>query len=277
MARNYIKLSNIINNYLLTLDEDDYGKYSNRNQLLTFGKECVRNHISQDLSGSVRSVKLTVNTELNTVTLSNDFLDWSKIGVLDGNCKVQVLGINNKINFAGEILLDNNGDALLDADGIELLSEKDCTPTTPSTGNIQDRFGGYFFNNYTDFHNGRLFGAGGGNNARGYFRFNQMDNRIELDSSYNWDNGIILEYVADESMASDPEVPTEAEDMVRRWLYYRTIERKMNVPENAKEMAKRNFINSKKHANFKRKMFSKQEAIQQLNKYFQLAPRFARQ
>lgn len=254
---------------MLGRESDDYDT-ANEKQLMMYGKQAIRDEIALGLSASIKSIKLTVDTTLNTVTLPNDYLEYTKIGVLDENCQVRVLGLNDKINFAGSIALDGNNDPILDSDGIETLTAKSCTPTVST----DDDLSGLFFNNYYEnFNNGRLFGLGGGQNSLGYYRFNKMDNRIELDSQFGYSN-IILEYIADETMTSDPQVPVEAEDFVRSYIYYRSVVRKNNVPQSEKSEAERRQRNSKKTANFRFKMFNKQEIQQQIYRRYQLAPKF---
>lgn len=268
MARNTIALESIVNDYILGRELTDYDT-ANKKQLMMYGKQAIRDEIAISLGAYIKSVKLTVDTTLNTVALPSDYIEYTKIGVLDGNCRVQVLGLNEKINYAGTIALDEGGSAVLDADGIETLAAKSCTPTSS-----ENQYTGVFFNSYEDeFINGRLFGLGGGNNARGYYRFNTMDNRIELSSEYAYDY-IILEYIADESMSSNPHVPVEAEDYIRKYIFYRSIQRKMNVPQSAIAEAKNNAYLSKKNANFQMKMFNKGEIQQQINRRFQLSPKF---
>jgi len=268
MARNLIASSNIVNDYLLGRENNDYDS-SNEKQLMMYAKQAVRDELAIDLGAYLKSVKLTVDTSLNTVTLPNDYIEYTKIGVLDSNCNVQVLGLNNKINFAGTFALDGGGDKILDSDGVETLNPKECTPTDGG-----DEYAGIFFNNYYEnFNNGRLFGLGGGTNARGYYRINPMDNRIELDSSYAYDY-IILEYIADESMTADPQVPVEAEEFVRNYIYYRSIEKKNNIPQSAIAQAQVRAYNAKKKANFRIKMFNKSEASQQIFRRYQLSPKF---
>lgn len=266
--RDYISLSNIVNDYLLTREELDYDT-SNYPQLMAYGKQAIRDELSIELGASIKSIKLTVDPTLNTVAFPNDYIEYTKIGVLDDNCRVVTLGLNNNINFAGTIALDGGGSAILDADGIETLDPKDCTPTSSNGDYV-----GYFYNNFPfNNGNGQLFGIGGGNNARGYYRINTMDNRIELDSNYSYDY-IILEYIADETMSSDPQVPVAAEDFVRNYIYFRGIQRKMNVPQSAIAQSETRVNLAKKKAVFKYKMFSKAEAVQQINRRFQLAPKF---
>ena len=268
MARDLIPLSSIVNDYLLSREVNDFDT-ANQKQLMMYGKQAIRDEIGLGLSAYVKSVKLDVNTSLNTVAFPNDYIEYTKIGVLDDNCRVQTLGLNEKINFAGTIAVDGGGDPILDANGIETLNPKDCTPSRTNEG-----VNGLFFNNYYDnFNNGRLFGLGGGNNARGYYRINTMDNRIELNSEFGG-TSIILEYIADETMTSDPQVPVEAEDFVRNYIYYRSIQKKNSVPQNEKIMAERRMLQSMRYANFRFKMFTKEEAAQQIFRRYQLSPKF---
>lgn len=268
MARNLISLHNIVNDYLLGRENGDYDT-ANEKQLMMYGKQAIRDELSIGLTAYLKSVKLDVNTTLNTVALPSDYIEYTKIGVVDSNCQVQVLGLNEKINFAGEFAVDGGGDVILDADGIETLSAKDCTPSGTNNG-----YTGILFNNYYEnFNNGRLFGLGGGNNARGYYRFNHMDNRIELNSEFSASQ-IVLEYIADETMTSDPQVPVEAEDFVRKYIYFRSISKKNNVPVSEKQRAEIEMSNAMKTANFRFKMFNKQEASQQIYRRYQLSPKF---
>jgi hypothetical protein len=268
MARDLIPLSSIVNDYLLTREALDYDT-SNYKQLMAYGKQAIRDELSMELGATIKSVKLTVNTTLNTVSFPNDYIEYTKIGVLDDNCRVVTLGLSNEINYAGAIALDDGGAAILDSDGIETLDATTCTPTTATNNGV----GTFFYNYPFDSGNGQLFGIGGGNNARGYYRINTMDNRIELNSSFSYDY-VILEYIADETMTSDPQVPVAAEDFVRKYIYARGIERKMNIPQSAKAEALNNAYLSKKKSVFKYKMFNKAEAAQQINRRFQLAPKF---
>jgi len=268
MSRNLVPLTSIVNDYLLSRENGDYDT-SNEKQLMMYGKQAIRDELAISLSAYLKSVKLDVNTTLNTVALPSDYIEYTKIGVIDGNCQVQVLGLNEKINYAGAFAVDGGGDVIFDADGIETLSAKDCTPSGTNNG-----YTGVLFNNYYEnFNNGRLFGLGGGNNARGYYRFNNMDNRIELNSEFSASQ-IVLEYIADESMSSDPQVPVEAEDFVRNYIYYRSISRKNNIPVSEKQRAEIAMNNSLKDANFKFKMFNKSEAAQQIYRRYQLSPKF---
>lgn len=273
-SRNFIPLKDIVNNMLLTRDEDDYGKYMNAWQLMTFGKECIRNELAVDLAGYVKSVKLTVNETLNTAELPIDYLDYTKIGVLDKKNEVRVLYVNDKINIAGSILFDAGGAPILDSDGRNTTGDKEMDAQCVNQNNSLNNY--YLFHNYWNGEdNGAVYGLGGGKNQFGYYRINDMDNRIDLDTCFDYSEGIILEYIGDESMAQNPMIPFEAEAMVRDYIYFRMIAYKRNVPQSAVQVAERRFRQSKRRANFKRKMFTKAEALQQINRRYQQTPKFA--
>lgn len=268
MARNYIKLSDIVNNFLALQSESDFTKGVNANQLMIIGKEFIRQHVAPKVGGYMQSVLIDIDKTLGVAYLPNDYLDYTKIGVLDDNCQVQVLGLNNKINIAGKYLLDSQGGKLLDAYGRELLSEKEC-----ETDVHDSSIGGYWFNNYSyNGSNGRLFGVKGGNNKRGYYRINEMDNRIELDTALGQDE-ILLEYVADATMVDDPKLPQIVEEAARLFLFMRIVEFRQNVPANQKIMAQRNFYNALREANFRKVLPTKGELAQQYNKRLQAGPK----
>lgn len=270
MARNKISLEQIVNNYMLESTETDINKDARRSQLVSMGKRLIRNQIAPQLGGYVSSVIIDVNQTLYTVALPNDFLDWTKVGVVSGN-EVHVIGVNDKINVAGEFLLDNSGDKLLDNDGIELKGEKTFDNTSIS---ISSGKGIYFFHNFMGEGGfGTLYGIGGGNNRRGEFRFNSEDNRIELNKDFQYDQ-IVLEYVADGSMPDNVTVPFQVEQMMHDWFSWQTISRKSNASSVQIREAKRNFRESKRMANFQMKMFSPQELVKVINKRYQQAPKF---
>lgn len=253
MARNFVNLSDIVNDYILTMGEDDYGKGVDFIQLMTWGKQAVRDEISIDLNASLRSERIAINKELSIAVLPTDYINYSKIGLLSRDCKdVIPLGLNDKLNLA-------------------VLQEGDCTPPTSDTDNTILWGDWVWFSSV--YKNGGLYGIGGGNNRYGYYRINKELNRIELDVNTDSDF-IILEYLADESATADPKVPVAAEQFLINWLIFQSIKRKLNVPQSAIAEAERRAYLEKKKANYRLRMFSKSEAASQINRRFQLSPKF---
>lgn len=268
MARNYIKLSELINNYKTAQDESDYDKYASIPQLRDAAFSVLK-ELSPQFSMGFKAVRLDVNTNNYTVNLPNDFLKETLVSVLDTKtCTLIPLGKKDKINVSGDILKDSSGESLLDSDGIELLSNTICTPS-----NNSDYFYDYpyLYQRWVNPSLGRQYGQGGGNNAFGYYRFNPQDNYFNLELSKSIDK-IVLEYQADVTMQGDPDVDSLLEDAIGDGIYYRLIRRKNNVPANEKERAKREWNNSLRLAKRQLNSLSKSEWLQQFRKNTQSVP-----
>jgi len=269
MARNYTNLSNIVNNFLALQSESDYTKGVNANQLMLIGKEFIRQHVAPKVGGYLASVRIPIDKDLYTAELPNDYLAYTKIGVLDEHGRVQILGKSNKINISGDYILDSSGNKLLDSFGRELLSESEFqTSVDDGSVNLGDCFYGYSYGNMY----GKLYGVETGNNKRGYYRINEADNRIDFGTEIAYDY-IILEYVADASMVDDPKLPRVVEEAARLYLYMRIVEFKQNVPANHKLVAQRNFYNALREANFRKVLPTKGEIAQQINRRNQATPK----
>lgn len=268
MARNYINLSELVNNYKTAQDESDYDRYAQIPQIRDAAFAILK-ELSPQFSMGFKAVRLDVNTNNYTVTLPNDFLKETLVAVLDPqSCSLIPLGKRDSMNIAGDIVTDSSGDALLDSDGIELLSEIVCTPT-----NIDTLFYDYpyMYQRWVNPSLGRQYGAGGGNNAYGYYRFNPQDNRFDLELSKSIDK-IVLEYQADVTLQGDPSIDALLEEPISNGIYYRLIKRKNNVPANEKERARRDWNNSLRIARAQLNSLTKSEWLQQFRKNTQNIP-----
>lgn len=270
MARNYIQLSELINNYKTAQSEDDFDSLATIPQIRD-AAFAVLKELSPQFSMGFKAVRLDVNTNNYTVSLPNDFLKETLVAVLDtDNCNLIPLGRKNSINIAGDILTDSAGDALLDADGIELLSEIACTANT-SLNYLYDY--PYLSQRWVNPSLGRQYGAGGGNNAYGYYRFNPADNRFDLELSTSITQ-IVLEYQADVTMQGDPNVDTLLEEAINNGIYYRLIKRRSTVPANEKERARRDWVNQLRIARAQLRGYTKEEWLQVFRKNSQSTPRY---
>jgi hypothetical protein len=266
MARNRRPLSGIVDQYIQGQGESDLDNDRVRAQFMLYGVEALR-HLQFDTINVVKSVNIPINKTLNIAELPNDYVDWVRIGVVI-DCKFYSLGNNQRINFSGNYLLDNTGEKLLDMDGIELLDDVGCS-SSYSSGCIKGRFNEPY---YQSLYGGN-YGASGDRNPLGEYRINFMDNRIQLSSNISKDN-ITLEYVADESMSSNPLVMVFAEDAVMKYIFWRAILRKNNVSASRIQMAERDFVIAKRKARAQFMRFSKSEALQSVGRGFSLTARF---
>ena len=277
MAYNKVKLSQIIADFIVTLDGDDYASNASDIAINNFALRGIR-EIGFDLGRKVRSLKLSIESN-NTVILPDDFVDMVKIGIVDSNGIVRVMGENKNLNYSQSYA--NDGTAVgnyVDTSGTTLTSG---TPPDriDSKGATSDSTAGsssdypYVFDNYVFAGGtGALYGLGGGARIADY-RMNLDQNRIEIEADSGYSQ-VVLEYVADEARSSDPEVHVYAEEALRSYMYYKIVERKSNVPAAEKARARQEYYNERRKANARMSSFTKDEALRTIRKNFKQVPKY---
>jgi len=269
MARNYIPLSDVINDFIIGMDGNDYAAHAGDVVIRNFALRGLR-EMGFDMLKVIRSLKLDVSN--STATLPDDYVDWTKIGLVSGDGLVYVLGENKNINMSQKYSKVNGSTYDSDGDGL-LEREDDKTATSGTSGdNISGGFDSYVFRNYVyNGEAGRLYGMGGGK-YEGEFRINLDQNRVELSSNGDFSQ-IVMEYVADEARSSNPQVHVYAEEALNAYIYYRLIERKAAVPANEKQRARAEYYNERRKANARMKSFTKEEALKTIRKNYKQAPK----
>jgi len=274
MARNTIKVSQIVNDFLLTMGHDDFVNDIDESVLKNFAKRGIR-EFGFDMMNRVKSLKLSVNSSTDTVDLPDDYVDMIKIGVVGSDGIVYVLGENKNINISQKYNTDSNGNPIdSDNDGVyDRVDSKGATSgTNSSTSNIDDGFEDYVFRNYVyGGMEGRLYGVGGGQYEGGY-RINLDQNRIEMQTSNNITE-VVVEYIADEARSVDPTVHIYLEEALRSYIYFKIVERKSSVPLGEKQRARSEYYNERRKANSRMKAFSKEEALKTIRKNFKQSPK----
>jgi len=274
MARNYTDLDQVVNDFIITLDGDDYAAGASDTAIRTMALRGVRD-MGFDMLKVVRSLKLPINSATDSVVLPDDYVDWTKIGVVGTDGLVYVLGENKNINYSQKYSTVN--DLNYDQDGDGLLEREDSKTSTSggspvADSGITDGMNSYIFRNYIHGDDaGRLYGIGGGK-YYGEFRVNLDQNRIELKTNSNLSE-LVIEYVADEARSANPRVHVYAEEALRAYIYYRIIERKSSVPANEKARARAEYYNERRRANSRMKSFTKEEALKTIRKNFKQAPK----
>mgnify|MGYP001349731314 CR=1 FL=1 len=294
MAFNKVKLSQIIRDFIITLDGDDYASNASDSAIRNFALRGIR-EIGFDLGKKIKSLKRDIQTNTNSIILPDDFVDLSKIGVVDPNGIIRVLGQNKNINHSmhrtgfdttvtppafGEISdtqdgaqsNSNAGPLNIEANLIDnVSSSKSATNTGGSS--VDDNLDFYVFENYLyQGGMGRLYGTGGGY-LSGEYRVNLEQNRIEIESNDDISE-VVIEYIADEARSTDPEVHVYAEEALRSYIYYKIIERKASVPANEKARARAEYYNERRKANARLSNFTKDEALKTIRKNFMQAPKY---
>ena len=286
---NYVTLRQIVNDFVITTDADDFMSHVSDAAIRNVALRGIR-EFGFDVTARVKSLKRTINSSNNTITLPDDYVDLIKVGVVGDDGVVHILGENKNLNYSRRLQtsddteLDdlgqsgislthvfNNGPLPIEANEIaDRVDDKTLTAGTDSGSNDYDV---YVFDNYLYQGGlGRLYGLGGGQ-VRGQYRINLDQNRIEVDTSTDFSE-VVLEYIADEARSSNPIIHVYAEEALRTYMYYKLIERKSTVPMNEKQRARAEYYNERRKAKARLSNFSKEEALRITRKNFKLAPKY---
>ena len=268
MARNLITVSQVVNDYVITLEGDDYANNASDTLIHNYALRGIR-EMGFDLMQRVRSLKLSSSN--NTVTLPDDFVDLVKIGIVGSDGLVHVFGENKNINYSQKYKTDAAGNNL-DSDGDGVFDRVDAKSGTTAGGVFgADDF--IVFSNYIYQNNiGQIYGLGGGF-YEGEYRLNLDQNRIELATNTAVQE-VVIEYIADEARSTCPTIHIQAEEALRSYIYYKLIERKSSVPTVEKNRARAEYYNERRKANARLKAFSKEEALKTIRKNFKQAPKY---
>jgi hypothetical protein len=276
MAFDKVKLSQIIKDFILTLDGDDYSANVSDSAIRNFALRGIR-EIGFDLGKKIKSLKRTIQDN-DTIVLPDDYVDLVKIGVVDESGIIRVFGQNKNINYSenyktANTTTDSSAGPLDIAANIVKDTEASKTATGNTASSNDESLDYYVFENYLYQGGlGRLYGTGGGHLA-GAYRVNLDQNRIEIEGNDGYSE-VVIEYVADEARSTDPEVHVYAEEALRAYMYYKIIERKSSVPANEKARARAEYYNERRKANARLSNFTKEEALKTIRKNFMQAPKY---
>jgi hypothetical protein len=274
MARNRVRISDVIDDFIITQGDDDFVSGASDSALRAFALRGLR-EMGFDMLKRVRSVKRTIDKTNNTVPLPDDFVDVIKIGVVGTDGLVYVFAENKNINISQKYVSEAS---IVGPDDAEYLGQR--TDSKTSTGGasefiqdpVDDGFDSYIFRNFLyGNYEGGLYGIGGGHHS-GEYRINYDQNRIEVDTSIGTDE-VVIEYIADEARSENPTVHVYAEEALRQYIYYKLVERKASVPAQEKARARAEYFNELRRANSRLSNFTKQEALNVIRRNFRQTPK----
>jgi hypothetical protein len=275
MARNYTTLDQIVSDYIITMEGDDYANNVSDTLIRTYAKRGIR-EMGFDMSKKLRSLKLSINSANNTVELPDDYVDLVKLGVIGADGLVYVYGENKNLHSAQKYDVDTGDDLVAanasDSDGDGVYDRVDVDSPTVEYDGLRG-YDSYVFRNYL-YENtmGALYGLGGGVYT-GEYRINLDQDRIELSASDDI-SAVVLEYVCDEARSTNPTVHVFMESALRAYIYFKTIEKKLAVPLGEKARARSEYYNERRLANSRMKAFGKDEALKTIRKNFKQSPKF---
>jgi hypothetical protein len=275
----YTPLRQIIDDFILTLDTDDFASGASDVAIRNFALRGIR-EIGFDVVPKIKSMKLPVVTP-DEVALPDDFVDVIKMGVVHSDGLVYVFGQNENINMSRVYATPPpRSQAVSDLGPLNipenLIDDRadDKTATTGFSGpTSMTNLDSYIFRNYLYENSyGRLYGVGGGK-LYGEYRVNLDRWRIEVASNTEFSE-VVLEYISDEARNTDPMVHVYAEEALRCYMYYKLCERKSTVPAGEKARARAEFYNERRKAKARMNTFTKEEAMKVIRKNYKQAPKF---
>ncbi len=191
------------------MDLDDYtkGQYEKMLKYAILGYQ----ELNIDSINSIKVQYLTM-TDLNTVDLPNDYLQYYKVGMRVGG-RVWNLGLNNDIALPREIAC---GD-----DSREIFER---------SGDIATSFGFFYTDHFDTEGNfiGGLFGFGGGY-REAHFREDKERHQLVFDSTVPR-NEIVLEYKSS-GISAQTMVPRAAINCVVAYIHWRRLKSKRREAE----------------------------------------------
>ena len=285
LGMNYVPLRQIVDDYIITLDTDDYANSVSDTAIRNISLRGIR-EFGFDITSRIKSLKLDINSANNTVALPDDFVDLLKVGIVGSDGVLRVLNQNKHLSQArrvtqvasvsgGDLDADTTSKSdsesgPLDIEGNLVLNREDSKTVATPASSVSDS---YVFENYMyEGGNGRAYGLGGGV-SQGEYRLNLDQNRLEM-STANGLNEVVLEYVSDEARSTNPVVHVYAEEALRCYIYYKLCERKSTVPANEKSRARSEYYNERRKAKARMSNFSKSEALKTIRKNFKLSPKY---
>ena len=286
LGMNYVPLNQVLDDYVITLDVDDYVNAPSDSVMRNLALRGIR-EFGFDVTSRVKSLKVDVNTTNNTVALPDDFVDLVKVGTVGSDGILRVLNQNKNLNYSRRIVQEADTDGVdqdtattgdsdggpLNIDDNLILNREDSKGSTTGSSTAADEYDFYIFENYAYQGGlGRLYGTGGGH-AQGEYRLNLDQNRLEVDTASGVSE-VVLEYVSDEARSTNPVIHVYAEEALRSYLYYKLCERKSTVPANEKARARSEYYNERRKAKARLSNFSKTEALKTIRKNFKLAPKY---
>jgi hypothetical protein len=243
MAQDTVSLEQVITDFMLSIDHDDYANNASEVMVKNFALRGIR-EMGFDILKRIKATTLNVDPSTNTVAFPADYVDYTKIGKIGSDGLIYVFGENKNFNLTGAPIVIND--------------------------DFNQNYDSYVFREYVyATTNGGMYGLGGGNYS-GQYRVDTVNNRFELSSDVGTST-VYLEYIADEALAASPTIHVYAEQALRAYVYYHLIERRSSVPQGEKARARQEYYNERRLANSRLKAFSKEEALKTIRKNFKLS------
>ena len=237
----YTSLDTVINMYL-DRSEQSIHKYYKCWQIAFSGME----ELGLDFFYQIKSVKLPVNSNL-TVSLPDDYLNYSKVGVLNNQGEIIPMGYNSNLTTFAD-LLPSRLEKTQDNTIIDLIQFN--TPI--------------WYNYWNNGAFSTLYGLPSGSPFIGTFKIDNHNGVILLSENFGYDY-IMLEYVASPKQGEEYYIPTQFKTALMWYIAYNDIAMLPNSRKGSlgdKEQRKRAYHNERRVANARYRPLDLQAAHQ---------------
>lgn len=217
--------------------------------------------LSMDVVPNIRTCRLCIDGNL-TAQLPEDYINWSKVGVLNQSGEVATLKYNTTLTLYGSTET-NRLQINTDAVGIDL-------------GRVSDIFYLNYFDYAYGYGNINLFGVSGNEATKiGDFRIDEQNGVMVLDNCFPTDY-IIMEYLAAPSEDCGFKVPIQAQEALIAWISWKdTVQlaasRKVSIYD--KTERRREYFRQKNLARARLKPFRLQDAYNVSQDAIRLVPK----
>ena len=110
----YVTLEDIINNYIMSGQDDDYTSNVDRYKILFQARRAFR-ELYFDAIQEIKAVALELSPQLNVV-LPQDYVNYVRVSWLDDQGELHAMAENRNISLAADYLQDNSYNLLFDND-----------------------------------------------------------------------------------------------------------------------------------------------------------------
>lgn len=242
----YTTLDEIIKSLLIQMELNGEHSYLRFFELARVGLR----ELSFDAARHIKTVLLTVNTTTNSVSLPNDYIKFTKIGVYNEDGTVNYLAQNEDI-YIGNATPDNQS---------ALSSGASDPPIFKDSLSL-----------------GKDYGRGGGQNAYGYYRENKISGTIDFASELNASQ-IVLEYITDGldniDTSQNVQIHSFLAEALKTFIYWHHVKYKRDFTAVDKDTAKKDFYNQKRLARARIQSISKDQALVQSRKHIRQSPKY---
>lgn len=223
----YITLDSIILDYL-NESEQSQRKYFKLFHIAFRGME----DLGIDFFYQIKAVKLPINSNL-TVNIPSDYLNWTKVGILNNRGEIIPLYYNDKLTTYADL----NPNRVSKTQDDSLLDWNDWGVNTWCNW-----WNGYSYVN--------IYGVPSGAPFVGNFKVDLANNVIILDKSFASEY-VMLEYVSSPKEGEEYYVPVQFREALVSWLRWKdiiSIPAKTHVQNSSVGMRRRDYYNDRRIA-----------------------------